>query len=91
LDVQVLLAGQTPISTLPPVAAWTWPASARPACGLGCGKRFEPAMAPPAPVSSSLRCCRARNGAVSRRVIVWQGCVVVVVVIAITFICRTGD
>jgi hypothetical protein len=41
-------------------------------------------MASPMPVGSQLRCRKARNGAVIRRVIERRGCAVV---IAITFIC----
>jgi hypothetical protein len=59
-------------------------ASARSACGRGCGERLEGEMASPRPVGSQLRCRRARNGVVSRRVNERRGCVVVM---AITFIC----
>jgi hypothetical protein len=87
LDGQVLLAGQTSISTLAAEAGWTRLASATSAYGRGSGKRLERAVAPPAFVSSSLRCRKARNGAVTQ----WaNGCRGCVVVIAITFIC-TGS
>jgi hypothetical protein len=83
LDVQVLLAGQTSISTLAAEAGWAHLASATSAYGRDCGKRLERAVAPPAFVSSSLRYRKARNGAVTQWANEWRGCVVV---IAITFI-----
>jgi len=74
-----LLTSQTPNSTpLPALAGWTRLASAKPACGRGCGKRLEQAIASPAPVNSSFRCQMVRNGAVSQRAVVRRGCVVVI-------------